>query len=124
MNHPQAQLLPLHVLADGNIFDMPDASKSTKELLLDEDGTARDHSVCSLLYNGDNVVCLRFGVGGEHGFEVGLVGLEARVCDFREHLQDFEVPTLVVIYCEWSDLCGTLVSVSHPTHVRMLECNP
>ncbi len=82
LNYPQAQLLPLHILANGDILDMSDASKSTKEFLLDEDGTAGHHSVGSLLYNGDSVVCLRFWFWGEQRFEVGLVGFEARVRDF------------------------------------------
>lgn len=65
----------MHVLVNGDILYVPDAPKSTKELLLYEDGAGGDHSVGSPLYDGDNVVCLRVGVGGEHGFEMGPVGL-------------------------------------------------
>lgn len=107
MNHPQTQLLPLHVLADSDILNVPDASKSTKELLLKEDGPSGHHSVGRLVHDGDHIVCLRFRVGREHGLEMGLVGLEARVRDLREHLQDFKVPALVVVDCKRPDLCST-----------------
>ena len=91
---------------------MPDASESTKEFLLDEDGASGDHSVGGSLHDGDNKVCLRFRTGREQGLEMGLVGLEARVRDFREHLQDFEVPARVVIDRKRSDLRSTRVSFS------------
>ena len=118
MNHPQPQLLPLHVLANCNILNVPDASKPTKELLLNEDGASGHHPVGSLLHDGDNVVCLRFGAGREQGFEVGLVGLEARVRHLREHLQNFEVAALVVVDCKRSDLCSARVSLSCPCTLK------
>jgi len=97
---------------------VPDASEPTKELLLDEDGASGHDSVGSPLHDGDNVVRLRVGAGREHGLEMGLVRLEARVRDLREHLQDLEVPALVVVDCKRSDLCTTRVSLSF-THVEM-----
>lgn len=101
LDDADAQLLPLLLLVDRNILDVPHAAEPAEELALDEQRAGADDAVRLLVDDDERVVRVRRGA---HGIELGDPGGFAEVGRDGEDGEDGEVAAPVVGGREGADL--------------------
>lgn len=92
LNNPQAQLLPLLPLFDGNILDVADQAEGVDELALDNQAAGADDAAFTITDDQEVVLVV---AGGDP--VIALVPLLLRdVADSGQHAQDVEVAAVEV----------------------------
>jgi len=102
LNDPQAKLLSLHALVDGNVLDVPDGTETADELALEEDGADTDEGIVRAVNDDNGEVRLGRWGNGFGGVELGKVLFVACVWRLREHSEELEMAAVVVCRREWA----------------------
>lgn len=108
MDDPQSQLLPLLLLVNCNIFNMPDASQSTQELSLDKDTPNADNTVGRFVDYNNGVVGAR---SVTHGRELSDPCGFTWVCDDSQNFKDRQMSSVVVCGGQRADLIDNVSEV-------------